>query len=214
MRFLFVWFFFFVFFPPAPLQHPALSGFYCPALSAPPARFLQSYGSVSQPHAAFMQVGAGARRSQRVPLRLPAARQRTFLLSVFFGTRLADRWVDLKRRVPRELIRAAFAWESMTRKSGNGSLRPKRKQRLEPWLAFQLCVCVFFSFPQMKTKAKNEGSVGLFTYPVLQAADILLYKWALHMRTLLLWLSWGRKLCCFHSDRPTYTLNFCPLCLI
>lgn len=29
----------------------------------------------------------------------------------------------------------------------------------------------------MKTKLKNEGSVGLYTYPVLQAADILLYKW-------------------------------------
>ncbi|XP_036966388.1 tryptophan--tRNA ligase, mitochondrial [Acanthopagrus latus] len=29
---------------------------------------------------------------------------------------------------------------------------------------------------KMKSKAKNEGSVGLFTYPVLQAADILLYK--------------------------------------
>ncbi|CAH2218710.1 tryptophan--tRNA ligase, mitochondrial [Pelobates cultripes] len=31
--------------------------------------------------------------------------------------------------------------------------------------------------PQWKIKSqKNEGSVGLFTYPVLQAADILLYK--------------------------------------
>ncbi|XP_052420631.1 tryptophan--tRNA ligase, mitochondrial-like [Carassius gibelio] len=29
---------------------------------------------------------------------------------------------------------------------------------------------------KMKSKQKNEGSVGLFTYPVLQAADILLYK--------------------------------------
>uniref|UniRef100_A0AAQ6ADT7 Tryptophan--tRNA ligase, mitochondrial n=1 Tax=Amphiprion ocellaris TaxID=80972 RepID=A0AAQ6ADT7_AMPOC len=29
---------------------------------------------------------------------------------------------------------------------------------------------------QMKSKQKNEGSVGLYTYPVLQAADILLYK--------------------------------------
>ncbi|XP_019131096.2 tryptophan--tRNA ligase, mitochondrial [Larimichthys crocea] len=29
---------------------------------------------------------------------------------------------------------------------------------------------------KMKSKLKNEGSVGLFTYPVLQAADILLYK--------------------------------------
>ncbi|KAI3355693.1 hypothetical protein L3Q82_004285 [Scortum barcoo] len=28
----------------------------------------------------------------------------------------------------------------------------------------------------MKSKQKNEGSVGLYTYPVLQAADILLYK--------------------------------------
>lgn len=28
----------------------------------------------------------------------------------------------------------------------------------------------------MKSKQKSEGSVGLFTYPVLQAADILLYK--------------------------------------
>ncbi|XP_075961016.1 tryptophan--tRNA ligase, mitochondrial [Anarhichas minor] len=29
---------------------------------------------------------------------------------------------------------------------------------------------------KMKSKPKNEGSVGLYTYPVLQAADILLYK--------------------------------------
>ncbi|CAJ1079053.1 tryptophan--tRNA ligase%2C mitochondrial isoform X2 [Xyrichtys novacula] len=29
---------------------------------------------------------------------------------------------------------------------------------------------------KIKSKQKNEGSVGLFTYPVLQAADILLYK--------------------------------------
>ncbi|KAJ8283106.1 hypothetical protein COCON_G00056250 [Conger conger] len=29
---------------------------------------------------------------------------------------------------------------------------------------------------KMKSKGKNEGSVGLFTYPVLQAADILLYR--------------------------------------
>ncbi|KAG9348855.1 hypothetical protein JZ751_029172 [Albula glossodonta] len=29
---------------------------------------------------------------------------------------------------------------------------------------------------KMKTKEKREGSVGLFTYPVLQAADILLYR--------------------------------------
>ncbi|XP_029386566.1 tryptophan--tRNA ligase, mitochondrial [Echeneis naucrates] len=29
---------------------------------------------------------------------------------------------------------------------------------------------------KMKSKQKHEGSVGLFTYPVLQAADILLYK--------------------------------------
>uniref|UniRef100_A0A3Q4GY43 Tryptophan--tRNA ligase, mitochondrial n=1 Tax=Neolamprologus brichardi TaxID=32507 RepID=A0A3Q4GY43_NEOBR len=29
---------------------------------------------------------------------------------------------------------------------------------------------------KMKSKVKNEGSVGLYTYPVLQAADILLYR--------------------------------------
>ncbi|KAF7651186.1 hypothetical protein LDENG_00114420, partial [Lucifuga dentata] len=29
---------------------------------------------------------------------------------------------------------------------------------------------------KMKSKQRNEGSVGLYTYPVLQAADILLYK--------------------------------------
>ncbi|KAL6100407.1 wars2 [Pungitius sinensis] len=29
---------------------------------------------------------------------------------------------------------------------------------------------------KMKSKLKNEGSVGLYTYPVLQAADILLYR--------------------------------------
>lgn len=29
---------------------------------------------------------------------------------------------------------------------------------------------------KMKSKVKNDGSVGLYTYPVLQAADILLYK--------------------------------------
>ncbi|KAM6979170.1 LOW QUALITY PROTEIN: tryptophan--tRNA ligase, mitochondrial [Tautogolabrus adspersus] len=29
---------------------------------------------------------------------------------------------------------------------------------------------------KIKSKQKNEGSVGLYTYPVLQAADILLYK--------------------------------------
>uniref|UniRef100_A0A3B5AAT1 Tryptophan--tRNA ligase, mitochondrial n=1 Tax=Stegastes partitus TaxID=144197 RepID=A0A3B5AAT1_9TELE len=33
-----------------------------------------------------------------------------------------------------------------------------------------------FLLLQMKSKQKSEGSVGLYTYPVLQAADILLYK--------------------------------------
>ncbi|XP_051761587.1 tryptophan--tRNA ligase, mitochondrial isoform X2 [Ctenopharyngodon idella] len=35
---------------------------------------------------------------------------------------------------------------------------------------------ILFQQSQMKSKQKNEGSVGLYTYPVLQAADILLYK--------------------------------------
>ena len=35
---------------------------------------------------------------------------------------------------------------------------------------------VFPPLPQIKSKQKGEGSVGLFTYPVLQAADILLYR--------------------------------------
>lgn len=48
-------------------------------------------------------------------------------------------------------------------------------------IIFLLSQLAFFSllsqsFPQIKSKLKNEGSVGLYTYPVLQAADILLYK--------------------------------------
>uniref|UniRef100_A0A3B3IHG8 tryptophan--tRNA ligase n=1 Tax=Oryzias latipes TaxID=8090 RepID=A0A3B3IHG8_ORYLA len=35
---------------------------------------------------------------------------------------------------------------------------------------------ILFQQSQMKSGQKNEGSVGLFTYPVLQAADILLYQ--------------------------------------
>ncbi|TRY59109.1 hypothetical protein DNTS_013238 [Danionella cerebrum] len=36
---------------------------------------------------------------------------------------------------------------------------------------------ILFQQSQMKSKKKNEGSVGLYIYPVLQAADILLYKY-------------------------------------
>ncbi|TSV41635.1 Tryptophan--tRNA ligase, mitochondrial [Bagarius yarrelli] len=35
---------------------------------------------------------------------------------------------------------------------------------------------ILFQQSLMKSMQKNEGSVGLYTYPVLQAADILLYK--------------------------------------
>lgn len=46
--------------------------------------------------------------------------------------------------------------------------------------AFSFCSFAHFSpsrsFPQIKSQQKNEGSVGLYTYPILQAADILLYK--------------------------------------
>lgn len=89
----------------------------------------------------------------------------------------------------------------MARKSENGSHWGEEKveskhslpRLLLFLLVFSFCVCsssllicfllsqpAYFAslnlFPQMKSKAKNEGSVGLFTYPVLQAADILLYK--------------------------------------
>uniref|UniRef100_A0A1A8FWU7 Tryptophan--tRNA ligase, mitochondrial n=2 Tax=Nothobranchius korthausae TaxID=1143690 RepID=A0A1A8FWU7_9TELE len=43
-------------------------------------------------------------------------------------------------------------------------------------LSFFLLVLLSQRFLQVKSKQKNEGSVGLYTYPVLQAADILLYK--------------------------------------
>uniref|UniRef100_A0A1A8KKT4 Tryptophan--tRNA ligase, mitochondrial n=1 Tax=Nothobranchius kuhntae TaxID=321403 RepID=A0A1A8KKT4_NOTKU len=42
--------------------------------------------------------------------------------------------------------------------------------------SFILLVLLSQWFLQVKSKQKNEGSVGLYTYPVLQAADILLYK--------------------------------------
>lgn len=86
----------------------------------------------------------------------------------------------------------------MGRKSENGSLwGGKKKTRVSfslrpPLLGakvlLELLGLFFFylnlpffpllsqSFPQIKSKLKNEGSVGLYTYPVLQAADILLYK--------------------------------------
>lgn len=47
----------------------------------------------------------------------------------------------------------------------------------------------FFSL-QMKSKQKNEGSVGLYTYPVLQAADILLYKYVRLGSLYVLFLAW------------------------
>ncbi len=42
----------------------------------------------------------------------------------------------------------------------------------------------------MKSKQKNEGSVGLYTYPVLQAADILLYKYGQLCSSCVLFLAW------------------------
>lgn len=100
-----------------------------------------------------------------VALRLPTAQQKTVFFLAF------SRRVNLKRCRPRELIRA----ERMTWKSENGSLQPKRKQSPNCSWSFS-CVLLFFSFLQIKSNRKNEGSVGLYTYPVLQAADILLYK--------------------------------------
>lgn len=39
------------------------------------------------------------------------------------------------------------------------------------------CLSLLSSFPQAKAaKQKHDGTVGLLTYPVLQAADILCYK--------------------------------------
>lgn len=105
----------------------------------------------------------------------------------------------------REVIRITFGRELMARKSENGSRWGEEKVESKhslPRLLLFLLVFIFFGlsffcssslfiffplsqlayfsflylFPQMKSKVKNEGSVGLFTYPVLQAADILLYK--------------------------------------
>lgn len=105
----------------------------------------------------------------------------------------------------REVIRITFGRELMARKSENGSHWGEEKVESKhslPRLLLFLLVFNFFGlsffcssslfiffllsqlayfsflylFPQMKSKVKNEGSVGLFTYPVLQAADILLYK--------------------------------------
>ena len=40
-----------------------------------------------------------------------------------------------------------------------------------------MCFPPLFPLPQAKTaKEKQNGTMGLLTYPVLQAADILLYK--------------------------------------
>lgn len=64
---------------PAPLQPPACSAFYCPASPSHLPGFFKDYDSFSQPHAALIQIGDGARESQRVALRLPAAPQRTLL---------------------------------------------------------------------------------------------------------------------------------------
>ncbi len=57
-------------------------------------------------------------------------------------------------------------------------------------------------FSQIKSKQKNEGSVGLYTYPVLQAADILLYKWDLHMYLLCVYV-------CALSDRFCHRMCQC-----
>ncbi|MEQ2194078.1 hypothetical protein XENOCAPTIV_022775 [Xenoophorus captivus] len=65
----------------------------------------------------------------------------------------------------------------MSRKSENGSLWIEKEKN-----PLVLCFTLFPHFLssqnaiKMKTKLKNEGSVGLYTYPVLQAADILLYN--------------------------------------
>uniref|UniRef100_A0A671RRU1 tryptophan--tRNA ligase n=1 Tax=Sinocyclocheilus anshuiensis TaxID=1608454 RepID=A0A671RRU1_9TELE len=48
---------------------------------------------------------------------------------------------------------------------------------------------ILFQQSQMKSKQKNEGSVGLYTYPVLQAADILLYKYSQLCSSCVLFLS-------------------------
>ncbi|MED6244866.1 hypothetical protein ATANTOWER_026034 [Ataeniobius toweri] len=66
----------------------------------------------------------------------------------------------------------------MSRKSENGSLWIEKEKN--PLVLRFTLFPHFFPLSQnaikMKTKLKNEGSVGLYTYPVLQAADILLYK--------------------------------------
>lgn len=60
---------------------------------------------------------------------------------------------------------------NVTAKSNERCFRFISNFSLRPSSSF----CCFFNW-QMKSKQKNEGSVGLYTYPVLQAADILLYK--------------------------------------
>lgn len=44
----------------------------------------------------------------------------------------------------------------------------------------------------LESKSKKSPKLGLFSYPVLQAADILLYGYAAHF-----------LLCCFHVAEPT-----------
>lgn len=66
------------------------------------------------------------------------------------------------------------------------------------------------SFPQIKSKLKNEGSVGLYTYPVLQAADILLYKWGLH--SVIILSIWAVERACERRGSllfNTNALNYC-----
>lgn len=45
-----------------------------------------------------------------------------------------------------------------------------------PFTFFSEKLNIFNFSLKTKSKQKNEGSVGLYTYPVLQAADILLYR--------------------------------------
>uniref|UniRef100_A0A3P9IMV0 tryptophan--tRNA ligase n=1 Tax=Oryzias latipes TaxID=8090 RepID=A0A3P9IMV0_ORYLA len=88
-----------------------------------------------------------------------------------------ESWVALQNQYPTVLY-SIVDLHSITQPQDPDQLRSNILD-----LAASLLACgidpekaILFQQSQMKSGQKNEGSVGLFTYPVLQAADILLYQ--------------------------------------
>ncbi|XP_077393892.1 tryptophan--tRNA ligase, mitochondrial isoform X2 [Festucalex cinctus] len=88
-----------------------------------------------------------------------------------------ENWASLQERYP-SVLYSVVDLHAVTQPQDPRALRANTLDMVASLLACGIDPrkVVLFQQSQMKSKQKNEGSVGLYTYPVLQAADILLYK--------------------------------------